>query len=147
MNNNELDKKDSKNAPKEAPTSTISTKKEEMGKDTLEPKSSIFQAQTKVKKPLSLGDCQTYLDQLDPKTKVKVKILDFDSFRQFLPLCSKYSTKFETFKYSTEFDVVSDLAPISVENQKTTFKESFSNWLKNQKIDPKITEILKKEIE
>jgi hypothetical protein len=89
----------------------------------------------------------SYLDKTDPKTKVKVKILDFESFREFLPLCSKYSIKFETFKYTTEFNVVSDLVPSSEKNQMTSFKESFANYLKNQKIDPKITEILQKEVE
>jgi len=95
----------------------------------------------------SISAITSYLDKIDPKTKVKVKILDFESFRQILPLVDKYSYKFEVFKYSTEFDV------ISVNNQKvgltemTNFKESFANYLKNQKIDPKIMEILQKEIE
>jgi len=86
------------------------------------------------------------LDRLDSKTKVKVKILDFESFRQFLPLCHKYSSKFEVFKYSTEFNVVSDLAPTNAKTEMNSFKESFSNWLKNQKIDPKIIELLQKEL-
>jgi len=99
------------------------------------------------KNALNLGQCQTYLDKLDPNTKVKVKILDFESFRQFLPLCHKYSSKFEVFKYSTEFNVVSDLVPTSAKTEMNSFKESFTNWLKNQKIDIKIMEILKKEID
>jgi len=117
--------------------------------ETSNPKSSIPEGETTPdsRQFKGISAITPYLDQLDPKTKVKVKILDFESFRQILPLVDKYSYKFEVFKYSTEFDV------ISVNNQKvgltemTNFKESFANYLKNQKIDPKIMEILQKEIE
>jgi len=88
-----------------------------------------------------------FLDNLDPKNKVKIKILDFESFRQFLPLCSKYSTKFETFKYETYFDVIKDLAPNSVKKEIINFKESLMIWLRNQNVDEKIKDILQKEIE
>jgi len=102
-----------------------------------------------VKQPIlrSLTEITTLLDKTDPNTKVKVKILDFESFRQFLPLCSKYSTKFETFKYETYFDVIKDLAPNSVKKEIINFKESLMIWLRNQKIDETIKEILQKEIE
>lgn len=96
---------------------------------------------------LRVSELSSYLDQLKANIKVKVKILDFESFREFLPLCNKYSTKFVTFKYETEFEVVSKNTPKGVVNEMTTFKESLTNYLKNQKIDPKITEILQKEIE
>ena len=118
----------------------------QVGKDTFKQNESISQAQNQAKKPLSIGDCQTYLDKLDPKTKVKVKIMDFESFRQFLPLVNKYSSKFEIFKYETEFTVVSVNRQKCIPTEMTSFKESFNNWLKNQKIDPKIMEILKGEI-
>jgi DNA repair exonuclease SbcCD nuclease subunit len=90
--------------------------------------------------------CQT-LDKLPAKTKVKVKILDFESYREFLSFVNKYTNKFEIFKYETQFKVV------SINNQKLgltetkSFKESFNNWLSKQKIDNKIKEILQKEIE
>jgi DNA repair exonuclease SbcCD nuclease subunit len=92
-----------------------------------------------------LAFCQK-LDKIDPKTKVKVKILDFESFRQFLPFVNKYSSKFEVFKYTTDFMVIAE----KKDNSKTeliSFKESFTNWLKNQKIDNKIKEILQKELD
>lgn len=116
-------------------------------KDTSKSKESISQAQTQAKKTLSMGECQAYLDNLNPKTKVKVKIQDFESFREFLPLTNKYSSKFELFKYETNFEVVSDNTQKSVKTEMTSFKESFMNWLKNQKIDEKIKEILQEEIE
>jgi len=95
----------------------------------------------------SLAEITALLDKTDPNTKVKVKILDFESFRQFLPLCSKYSTKFETFKYQTDFEVVSPNNQKGLDKDIISFKESFTSWLKNQKIDPKIMEILQKEVE
>lgn len=102
-----------------------------------------------IKQPIlrSLAEVIAFLDKTDPKTKVKVKILDFESFRQFLPLCNKYSTKFETFKYETSFEVVSANNQKCINKEMISFKESFTNWLKNQKIDPKIMEILQKEVE
>jgi len=102
-----------------------------------------------VKQPIlrSLAEVIILLDKTDPNTKVKVKITDFESFREFLPLCSKYSTKFETFKYQTDFEIVSANNQKLGLNEITSFKESFQKWLGQQKIDPKIVEILKKEIE
>jgi len=87
-----------------------------------------------------------FLDKIDPNTKVKVKILDFESFRQFLPLCSKYSTKFATFKYDTSFEVISANSEKHLSTETKSFKELFKNWLELQKIDNKIREILQKEI-
>ena len=90
--------------------------------------------------------CQT-LDKLPAKTKVKVKILDFESYREFLPFVNKYSVKFEVFKYQTDFEVIQEKALTNAKTEIATFKESLMNYLKNNKIDPKITEILQKEVE
>lgn len=91
--------------------------------------------------------CQK-LDKTDPNTKVKVKILNFESFRQFFPLCHKYDTKFHIFKYETQFEVVSANTQICKDTETKTFKESFHNWLSKQlNLDSKIKEILQKEIE
>lgn len=87
------------------------------------------------------------LDALPANTKIKVKILDFESFRDFLPLVNKYESKFHLFKYETSFEIIQEKTLTNAKNEMTTFKESLSNYLKNQKIDPKITEILQKEIE
>jgi len=128
-NSNELEEKNSKNPPKEALQDTILPKNGQVGKDTVNSNSSISQAQN----PSNLSQiellCQK-LDKLDKNTKVKVKIMDFGSFRGFLPFVNKYSSKFETFKYETSFEVV------SVDNQKCqsteikSFRESLSNYLK-----------------
>jgi DNA repair exonuclease SbcCD nuclease subunit len=71
----------------------------------------------------TISDLITKLDKTDPNTKIKVKILDFESFRQFLPLCSKYSTKFATFKYETDFTVVSDNTQKGIQTEMAYFKE------------------------
>jgi len=117
--------------------------------EALDSKSSISEGENPpdLRQFNSILAINAYLDQLSQKTKIKVKILDFESFRQFLPLCSKYSNKFETFKYSTEFNVISDLTPDSAKKQMTNFKESFTSWLSQQNVDQKIKEILQKEIE
>lgn len=146
MKDNELQEKDLKNSPKEALQDIILPENEGMGKDTLKSKSLISQGENPPNPSQIYLLCQK-LDKLPPNTKVKVKILDFESFREFLPLCNKYNTKFETFKYTTEFNVVSDLVPDSAKKQMTSFKESFTNYLKNQTIAPEIVEILQKEIE
>jgi DNA repair exonuclease SbcCD nuclease subunit len=142
----ELGLKDLKNSPKEAISDTILDKNKEMDKDTLKPKSKQIACINPSNSYSFEVVCQL-LDKTDPKTKVKVKILDFESFRQFLPLCHKYSTKFETFKYETSFEVVSANNQKDTQAEMISFKESFINWLKNQKIDPKIAEILRKEVE
>ena len=91
-------------------------------------------------------ELQAALDQLNPKTKVKVKILDFESYREFLPLINKYNAKFETFKYITDFEVISEKGDNNIKTEMTSFKESLSNYLKNNKIDESIRKILEEEI-
>jgi hypothetical protein len=94
----------------------------------------------------ALSDLLANLDKTDPNTKVKVKILDFESFREFLPLVNKYSNKFYLFKYETDFTVISDNTQKERITEMTSFKESFTNWLGQQNVDQKIKEILLKEI-
>ena len=94
-----------------------------------------------------LAVCQK-LDKTDPNTKVKVVIKDFESFREFLPFVNRYSSKFEVFKYQTDFTIIStnNQKPLSTETK--SFKESFQNWLSKQlNLDSKVKKILQKEIE
>jgi len=90
--------------------------------------------------------CQK-LDKLSPKTKVKVSIKDFTSFREFLPFVNKYIFKFNIFKYVTDFTVVTDNTQKDAKTEIINFKESFTKWLFKQEIDVKIKDILLKEIE
>jgi len=86
-----------------------------------------------------------YLNQLSPNVKIKIKIKDFQSYREFLPLCRNYDTKFVTFKYETSFEGVSDNGDNSVKTETIDFKESLKTWLKTQKVDKDISDILLKE--
>jgi DNA repair exonuclease SbcCD nuclease subunit len=90
--------------------------------------------------------CQK-LDKMTPNTKVKVKILDFESFRQFLPFCNKYSSKFEVFKYETSFEIISVNNQKNIQTEMTSFKQSILKWIEQQNLDTKVKEILLKEIE
>jgi hypothetical protein len=148
-NNNKLEKNDLKINLKEAQGGTILDQNRDMEKDTIEPKSLISQAQNPSNNYSFDDVCQlnAFLTKIDPRTKIKVKIGDFESFRQFLPLVNKYSAKFALFKYETNFITIPDNTQKCKLAELTTFKESFTNWLKNQKIDPKIVEILQKEVE
>ena len=94
----------------------------------------------------AITDLISKLDKTDPNTKVKVKIMDFDSFRQFLPLSHIYINKFDTFKYETHFEVISDKQIVRAKNQTDTFLESFKKWLDNQQINIIIKDILLEEI-
>ena len=129
-NNNKLDKKPENKGVAEPSLSS--------NRGTTEPGSG--------KNPLNLRDCQAFLDNLPPKYKIKVKITDFEAFREFLPLCHKYYTKFETFKYTTDFEVISANNQKCISTEMTSFKESLSNYLKNNKIDESIRKILEEEI-
>jgi DNA repair exonuclease SbcCD nuclease subunit len=142
----ELSKNYLKNTHKEALQDTIPDQIGDRGTDTKEPKSKQIACTNPINSHSFEVVCQL-LDKTDPKTKVKVKILDFESFRQFLPLVNKYTSKFEVFKYETNFEVISVNNQKCIDTETKSFKESFINWLKNQKIDPKITEILQKEVE
>ena len=124
-------------------------------KDEKSPNSEVSQqglTEEKGKESVILGvkqdilELQATLDQLNPKTKVKIKILDFESYREFLPLINKYNAKFETFKYITDFEVISEKGDNNAKTEMTSFKESLSNYLKNNKIDESIRKILEEEI-
>jgi hypothetical protein len=100
-----------------------------------------------INKTLDINELIKTLDKLPVNIKVKVKILDFESYRKFLPFVNKYSAKFEMFKYATDFEVVSENTQKGVQTEIATFKESLTNYLKNQKIDESIKKILEEEIE
>lgn len=145
----ELCKNTSKNSPKEAISDPILATNGDVGKDTPKVKSSISQAQTSLNPGQFETICQlsAFLDKTDPRTKVKVVIKDFESFREFLPLVNKYNAKFEVFKYETDFEVISVNKQYCKTSEMTSFKASFANWLNQKEIDTKIKEILQKELE
>lgn len=99
------------------------------------------------KNPLNLTQCQAFLEELNSNTKVKIKILDFESFKQFLPFINKYNSKFSLFKYETNFENIPDNQINKNKKEMLTFKNSFQKWLNQQNIDNQIKQILLKEIE
>lgn len=91
------------------------------------------------------SDIINYLDKTDPKTKVKVKILDFATFKQFLPLIEKYNKKFYLFKYETNFVETFSQKESEQKKEITNFKECFTNWIEQQNLDEEVKDILLKE--
>ena len=114
--------------------------------DTFQSEESKSQAQSSSKKTFSLIECQEILDSLPSNTKVKIRIHDFESFKQFLSLVSRYTSKFQTFKYETCFEIISPINQKCIEKETKTFRETFVKWLGDQEIDKQIKDILLKEI-
>jgi DNA repair exonuclease SbcCD nuclease subunit len=114
--------------------------------DTLQSEESKSQAQSSSKKTFSLIECQEILDSLPSNTKVKIRIHDFESFKQFLSLVSRYISKFSVFKYETDFEIISPINQKCIEKETKTFRETFVKWLEDQEIDNQIKDILLKEV-
>lgn len=105
-------------------------------------KSNDLPQQNPMKNVLSIAQCDSILASLESNTKIKVKILDFESFKQFLPLVSKYTSKFSLFKYETIFTVASDNIQKSTKTE-VNLSESFNQFSKDRDIDSEIINIIK----
>jgi hypothetical protein len=89
------------------------------------------------------GLCQT-LDKLDPNTKVKLIIHNFNSYRQFLKVEDNYKNKFVKFVRENRFELVN---VISLEKKETkSLKEAFENYAKEKNVDEGIRQIILGEI-
>jgi hypothetical protein len=142
---NNLQEKGSKLSPKEALQDTILSKNSDEGKDTNNQNKLISQG----KNPPNLSQIEVLCQQLDKlpgNTKVKVKILDFQAFKDFLPLEAKYKEKFEKFIRENDFELVSVKTLGSAKNE-TNIKESFEEFAKEKEIDKEIKNIIIKEIQ
>ena len=106
------------------------------------PKSSICQAQdsSKTRQFKALSEVLTYLDQLDPKTKVRIIFSNYGLWREFLPLSETYKNKFFKFVEKKDFIMSSNLVQAKQEN--ITLKESLLKFLETNKIPEEIKEIL-----
>jgi len=97
-NYNELSKINPKNAPQEAISDPIFDQNSVKRNDTnLEKSKQITPINPPNPRQIDLL-CQE-LDNLPKRTKVRVKIMDFESYKGFLPLVNKYINKFVQFKY------------------------------------------------
>jgi len=114
----------------------------EGSKDTSNPKLSISQAQDSLKTGHfeALSDLVAYLDQLDPKTKVRVIFQDYGLWREFLPLSETYKNKFFKFVEKKDFIMSSNLVIAKQEN--ITLKDSLIKFLETNKIPEEIKKIL-----
>jgi DNA repair exonuclease SbcCD nuclease subunit len=110
------------------------------------PKSSICQAQDslKTRQFKALSEVLTYLDQLDPKTKVRIIFSDYSLWREFLPLSETYKNKFFKFVEKKDFIMSSNLVISKTEN--ITLKESLLKFLETNKVPEEIKKILLEEI-
>jgi len=118
----------------------------EGSKDTSNPKLSISQAQDSLKTGHfeALSDLVAYLDQLDPKTKVRVIFQDYGLWREFLPLSETYKNKFFKFVEKKDFIMSSNLVVAKQEN--ITLKESLLKFLETNKVPEEIKQILLEEL-
>jgi hypothetical protein len=91
---------------------------------------------------MGISELIAFLDKLDPRTKVKVKVLDFESFQGLLPLVNRYTYKFEIFKYENKYEI--NIVPTENKEEKEIlkFKEAFTKWLAEQKVNDQIKNIL-----
>lgn len=143
MSELKLHQKESKNSPLEAVYDTNLVQNPPKGKDADLPKSKQIASTN----PLNLSQidllCQQ-LDKLPNNTKVKVKVQDFASFKEFLPLECKYKEKFSLFIKENDFELISDKQITS--KSEIDLKESFAEFAKEKQIDFEIKDIINKEI-
>jgi hypothetical protein len=109
------------------------------------PQPSCVQPSQETQKTTNFEDVCQILDNLDPQTKVKLIIKDFNSYRQFLTIEHKYRTKFVKFVRENDFLLIADNVS-SKENKQTNLKESFDVFAKEKEVNQVIVEIIKKEL-
>jgi len=109
-------------------------------------KSSISQAQStpNLRQFNSIMAITPYLDQLDPKTKVRVIFKDYGLWREFLPLSETYKNKFFKFVEKKDFIMSSNLVIAKQEN--ITLKESLLKFIETNKVPIEIKNILLEEL-
>jgi hypothetical protein len=93
----------------------------------------------------TIQDLLVCLNQLSPKTKVRVIFKDYGSYKEFLPYYEIYKQKFSLFKDRKDFILsISDNRDNNAKNE--TMKESLLKFLDANKINEDIKKILTEEI-
>jgi len=107
-----------------------------------EPKIIVPRGQDQGKIPVfdSISAITTYLDQLDPKTKVRIIFQDYGIWREFIPLSETYKNKFFKFVEKKDFILTANLQNQTKEN--ISLKESLIKFLDTNKVDESIKKIL-----
>jgi DNA repair exonuclease SbcCD nuclease subunit len=114
-------------------------------KDTKDDNKPKTTSTTTPKKSLSFGEGVKWLDSIPPKTKVKVKIMDFNSYKQFLLVEQKYKDKFHKFVRENNFEIMSQVSS-SKKKDSENLEQSFDRFAKEKMVDEEIQGIIKKEI-
>ena len=92
----------------------------------------------------SIEELKAILDKIDSNTKVRVIFDNFEGYKNFRPLYEIYKKKFKLFKDRKDFTMNYDSA---VSGRKDiSLKDSFNQFLKINKINEDIKEILLKEM-
>jgi DNA repair exonuclease SbcCD nuclease subunit len=143
----ELGKNITRIASKEALGASIVDQNKEQDKCSLDSKSSVSQGENPVntKRFETAALIESYLAKVDPKTKVKVVIKDFESFKAFLSFENKYKEKFIKFVRENDFELISDNRVIRAKSE-IDLKQSFEEFAKEKEIDKEIKDIINKEI-
>jgi DNA repair exonuclease SbcCD nuclease subunit len=86
------------------------------------------------------------LDKIDPKTKVKVVVHDFTSYKALLKVEDKYRLKFIKYVRENDFTLVSEFAPNNAKKETQSLKESFKQFANEKQVDESLRQIIDKEI-
>lgn len=98
---------------------------------------------TKVAK--SMDEIVNILEKLPELTKVKVKIGDFDLFKEYINVEQKYHNKFTKYLRETDFENI--IINSSIPKEKSNnINDSLARFLKEKNIDPEVQKILKEKI-
>lgn len=86
----------------------------------------------------------TKLDQITPKTKVRVVFKRFEDWAAFLPHYQTYEKKFIVFKVKKDFIV--DMTQVEKKTERISMKESLRKYLEAQNIPATIKTVLLEEL-
>jgi DNA repair exonuclease SbcCD nuclease subunit len=89
----------------------------------------------------AISDLKSYLDTLNPKTKVRIVFETFEGYSQFLNDYATYKNKFVLFKDRKDF-IISLLVPNSPKKETKSLKENLENYLNSNNINEEIKQIL-----
>jgi DNA repair exonuclease SbcCD nuclease subunit len=146
-NGNELEKQSIKNTLSEALQAPILSQKRKRGRPSFKSESPKIEPQNPPNSLCfwSILELTSFLDGLDPNTKVRIIFKDYSLWSEFLNISKKYKDKFTQFVEKKDF-LISINGVNEVKNEKTNLKTSLKKWMETNQTESKIQEILLKEI-
>ncbi|HEY0088633.1 MAG TPA: hypothetical protein VGB37_07305 [Candidatus Lokiarchaeia archaeon] len=114
-----------------------------LGNDTklLKKSKSPSQETQKSSKKSTISDALKELDNIDPKTKVKVILRSFQDLADYLPFEEIYKKKFYGYKRDNKFESVSNNLAITKQDN-LSMRQYLKEWLSKQKINEAVKKIL-----